>query len=164
MNLHMFEDNGTARNLIISRQLGIFGSLIVSVVLAVSLFPNASAASARAKILDEARQDFQENCVACHGADATGSGTLGGRLVRAPKDLTEISARNGGTYPFWRIFEIIAGETQVEGHDTFQMPEYSKRMRGDDFAPGYLPAHVRILSLTHYLESIQKDRKEAGGH
>jgi hypothetical protein len=28
-------------------------------------------------------------------------------------------------------------------------------MKREDFQPGYNPAHVRILELTHYLESIQ---------
>lgn len=28
-------------------------------------------------------------------------------------------------------------------------------MKGDDTKPGYLPAHLRVLVLTHYLESIQ---------
>lgn len=130
--------------------------IVVVFLLALTLFSRVSAAGARDKILEEGRQDFEENCVACHGADATGRGELGVRLVRPPKDLTAISARNGGTYPFWRIFDIIAGEKPTEGHETFQMPHYSKRMRGEDFAPGYLPSHVRILALTHYLESIQQ--------
>lgn len=115
----------------------------------------AAGPGARAKILEEGRQDFEENCIACHGTDATGTGELSEKLIWPPKDLTQISARNGGSFPFWRMFEIIAGEQKVEGHKTFQMPLYSKRMRGDDFKPGYLPSHVRILELTHYLESIQ---------
>jgi hypothetical protein len=35
------------------------------------------------------------------------------------------------------------------------MPEYADRMKGDNFKPGYHQAHVRILQLTHYLESLQ---------
>ncbi len=130
--------------------------LLAIFLLALTLFSRVSAAGTREKVLEEGRQDFEENCVACHGADATGRGRLGVHLVKPPKDLTTIAARNEGVYPFWRIFEIIAGEKPVEGHETFQMPQYSKRMRGDDFAPGYLPSHVRILELTHYLESIQQ--------
>lgn len=158
----MFANKSTSQN---SAALGHFWIFVVfllaSFLLVMALFSRGSAAGARAKVLDEGRQDFQENSVACHGSDATGSGKLGERLIEPPKDLTEISSRNGGAYPFWKIFEIISGEKQVEGHETFQMPQYSKRMRGDDFAPGYQPTHVRILSLTHYLESIQKEHDGA---
>lgn len=141
------------------RHLWTWGVLLFLLfVLALALFSRVSAAGsgARDRILQDGRQDFEENCVACHGADATGKGELGEHLIRPPKDLTEITVRYGGAYPFWRIFDIIAGEKEVEGHKTFQMPLYSQRMRGDDFKPGYLPSHVRILELTHYLESIQK--------
>lgn len=126
--------------------------------LLVLLLARAAAADiARNKVLAEGQEDYAENCVACHGADGTGTGDLGQVLVRPPKDLTTIAQRNGGTFPFWQIFDIIAGEKEMPGHETFQMPQYFGRMRGQDFAPGYLPAHVRILELTHYLESIQKE-------
>lgn len=131
-------------------------ALLLLVVTIVSFARAAEAgAGARSKILEEGRQDFEENCIACHAADATGKGEIAEHLIRPPKDLTAIATRNGGEFPFWRIFDIIAGEEKVEGHKTFQMPKYSQRMRGDDFKPGYLPSHVRVLELTHYLESIQ---------
>lgn len=107
-------------------------------------------------VIDEGRMEFEENCTACHGKDGTGTGELAAKLVKPPKDLTTIAQRNSGTFPFWRVFEIVSGETPVAGHETFQMPEYSKRMRAQENAPGYLPAYVRVLELTHYVESIQK--------
>ena len=134
----------------------VWAFLLVVVLLVVLARAAAAEGGARGKILADGRQDYEENCVACHGADATGTGELGPKLVKPPKDLTAIAARQGGEFPFWRVFDIIAGEKDVVGHDTFQMPKYSTRMRGDDFKPGYLPAHVRVLELTHYIESIQK--------
>jgi mono/diheme cytochrome c family protein len=128
---------------------------LLVLMMASVLFPRVADAGARETILQEGRQDFEENCVACHAADATGRGKLAEHLLQPPKDLTTIAARSGGEFNFWRIFDIISGEVEVEGHKTFQMPKYSKRMRGDDFKPGYLPSHVRVLELTHYLESIQ---------
>jgi mono/diheme cytochrome c family protein len=116
----------------------------------------ANASESKRAVLGDGRMEFEENCTACHGKDGTGTGELAVKLVKPPKDLTAIAARNGGAFPFWQVFEIIAGETPVAGHDTFQMPQYSKRMRAQEGAPGFLPAHVRVLELTHYLESIQK--------
>jgi mono/diheme cytochrome c family protein len=125
-------------------------------VLLVILARAAAAEDVQSRVLTDGRQDYEENCIACHGADATGMGELGKKLIKPPKDLTGIATRSGGQFPFWRVFDIIAGEVEVVGHETFQMPDYFARMRGEERKPGYLPAHVRILELTHYLESIQK--------
>lgn len=130
-------------------------ALISMGLLAAAAFA-ANASDSKRAVLDDGRMEFEENCTACHGKDGTGTGELAVKLVKPPKDLTAIAARNGGTFPFWQVFEIIAGETPVAGHDTFQMPQYSKRMRAQEGEPGFLPAHVRVLELTHYLESIQK--------
>lgn len=128
--------------------------LVVAGVLAGAM--PAAAESAREKIFSEARQDYEETCMACHGADATGQGDLAEHLIKPPKDLTAIASRSNGAFPFWRVFDIIAGEEKVPGHETFHMPQYSERMAGQAREHDYLPAHVRILELTHYLESIQK--------
>lgn len=125
-------------------------------LLAALILYSPGAADSRKAVLDEGRMEFEENCVACHAQDGTGQGELAAKLVKPPKDLTAIAERNDGTFPFWRVFAIIAGEAQVPGHDTFQMPNYAQRMRGQESAPGFLAAHVRVLELAHYLESIQK--------
>jgi mono/diheme cytochrome c family protein len=110
----------------------------------------------RKAVLDIGREEFQESCAACHGADASGRGELANKLVKPPKDLTMIAERNGGTFPFWMIFDIIAGDTTVEGHDSSQMPLFSQRMRGQESTGVFPPAPLRVLGLTHYLESIQE--------
>ncbi len=115
----------------------------------------AGESAARTKLFAEGKQEYEENCVACHGADGKGVGELGVKLFKPPKDLTAISAANGGTFPFWHVFDIIAGDKPVEGHDTIHMPKYFERLKQQDYQPGYLPAHVRVLELTHYVESLQ---------
>jgi mono/diheme cytochrome c family protein len=110
----------------------------------------------RKAMLDIGREEFQESCAACHGADASGRGELANKLVKPPKDLTMIAENNGGTFPFWRVFDIIAGDTKVEDHDTSQMPLFSERMRGQESAGVLPPAPLRVLALTHYIESIQE--------
>ncbi len=81
---------------------------------------------------------------------------LADKLVKPPKDLTKLAQQNGGTFPFWRVFDIIAGDTTVEGHDTSQMPLFSRRKRGQEAAGVFPPAPLRVLALMHYLESIQE--------
>jgi mono/diheme cytochrome c family protein len=107
------------------------------------------------KVLEEGAEDYKESCAACHGADAKGGGDLGGKLFKKPVDLTLLAQQNGGLFPFRRVFDAIAGDVPVEGHDTMHMPKYAERMKREDFEPGYNRAHLRILELTHYLESIQ---------
>ena len=73
--------------------------------------------------------------------------------MKPPKDLTRLAEQNGGTLPFWKVFDIIVGDTTVEGHDTSQMPLFSQRMRGQEAAGVFPLAPLRVLALTHYLES-----------
>ena len=101
--------------------------------------------------------DFRFHCVACHGHDGRGDGTMAEILAVPPADLTGIALRNGGSFPFWRVYTIISGEMAMAGHQTFQMPGYWRRFERDENKPGYLPAHLRILLLTHYLASIQAE-------
>ena len=131
---------------------------VCSVVLALSGLNSlaAQAQESRRAILNEGRMEFEENCAACHGKDGTGRGEISAHLAIPPKDLTTFAQRNGGVFPFWPVFEVIAGEKPIPGHDTLDMPLFSKRMRAQEGHPGFLPAHVRVLEVTHYLESLQK--------
>ncbi len=132
--------------------------LLVAALVLLALFSKSAAADsgAKAQILADGLQEYQENCQSCHGADLAGGGPLSAKLVKPPKDLTDISKANGGRYPFWRVFAIISGESAVSGHDTHQMPDFYASLKKQEGRPGFLPAHVRILELTHYLESVQK--------
>ena len=86
----------------------------------------------RSAVLNDGRQEFQENCVACHGQNGTGKGELAAKLIKPPKDLTTIAKANGGEFPFWRVFEIVAGDRPVPGHETTQMPLFSRRFRSHE--------------------------------
>lgn len=88
----------------------------------------AASSTTWTKVIEEGAEDFKESCAACHGADARGGGDLGGKLFKKPADLTAMSERNGGVFPFRRVFDIIAGDVPVEGHDTMHMPKYAERI------------------------------------
>lgn len=108
------------------------------------------------QVISEGKSDYDWHCAACHGDKGKGDGPMAKMLIKPPADLTAIADANGGAFPFWRVYRIIAGKTPVPGHETFQMPDFWSRFRGDEKAWGFLPPHVRILELTHYLESIQE--------
>ena len=108
-------------------------------------------------VINAGKEDFEWQCAPCHGADGTGNGPMAKQLIKPPSNLTLIAKNNGGTFPFWRIYRIISGKQEVPGHETFQMPEFWKRFAGAEYAFGFLPPHVRVLMLTHYLETIQQE-------
>lgn len=107
------------------------------------------------KVIADGREDYELHCAACHGPRGRGDGEMAELLVVAPTDLTRIADDAGGAFPFWRIYKVIEGREPVKGHETFQMPLFDNRFRRDESKPGYLPAHIRVLLLTHYVESLQ---------
>jgi mono/diheme cytochrome c family protein len=110
----------------------------------------------RARVVAEAAEDYTLYCAACHGDQGRGDGELASVLVKPASDLTGIAGRYDG-FPFWRIYAMVAGDEPVPGHDTFQMPQFAERMKSDEEKPGFYPAHIRVLLLTHYLESLQPE-------
>lgn len=108
------------------------------------------------QIISEGKNDYEWQCASCHGASGKGDGPMAKILVTPPADLTTIAKSNGGTFPFWRIYRVISGKTKVPGHETFQMPGFWKRFGDQEWEFGLLPPHVRILELTHYIESLQE--------
>jgi mono/diheme cytochrome c family protein len=111
---------------------------------------DASAAKAGAKL-------YRTHCATCHGPSGKGDGPMAGRLRVVPPDLTAVSRRNGGKFPFERVYRIIDGREVVEGHGGSGMPIW-----GDAFLEekeGYSAEKVkeRITQLASYLASIQSE-------
>jgi hypothetical protein len=105
------------------------------------------------------QQEFRHACAVCHGLGGKGESvmtTLNLLTVR-PTDLTQVSKRHQGQFPFWQVYRIIDGREEVKGHGTrdmpiggevFRQPEGGKR--GDETC-----ATGRILALVYYIQSIQ---------
>ena len=94
-------------------------------------------------------------CAVCHGKAADGHGPMAPILKTRVPNLTEIAKRNGGTFPFDRVQDTIAGTEQKGlGHGTREMPIwgpiFSQVTTDQDFGK------VRIHNLAKYLESIQR--------
>lgn len=136
----------------------LLGGIALPLALAWGAAPSRAEASApgQAEILAEGRDLYDWHCANCHGSGGRGDGRMASVLVIPPSDLTAIASRNGGVFPFWRIYRVVDGGQPVKGHETFQMPRFWERFQRDEGKPGYLPAHVRVLLLTHFLESLQK--------
>ena len=106
----------------------------------------------------DGRTAFMDNCAACHGADATGNGPMARNLAVTPPDLTQITARNGGTFPRDAVMSKIDGYG-TGGHDS-AMPEFGAGDMGDTViveSNGLgTPVPLKLLMLTDYVESLQR--------
>jgi mono/diheme cytochrome c family protein len=109
------------------------------------------------EVVADGRADFELHCQACHGAGGRGDGPMAALLVVPPSDLTAIAAANDGAFPFWRVYAQIEGKSPVKGHETFQMPIFGERLERDVGRPGFLAPHLRVLLLTHFVESLQAE-------
>ena len=101
---------------------------------------------------------YDRNCAVCHGPEGKGDGGAANVLTVKPADLTQISQRNGGNFPFWRVYGVIDGREEVKGHGTRDMPIWGEMFRQQE---GGKPvdetqAMGRILVIVYYIQSIQE--------
>ncbi|MFQ5792371.1 MAG: c-type cytochrome [Acidobacteriota bacterium] len=100
------------------------------------------------------RSSYRIYCGSCHGKKAKGDGPLAEGLKIRPADLTEISKRNGGEFPFDMVLRVIDGRKKVKGHGSAEMPVWGNAFLTTDTEE---QAQERIRQLTHFLWSIQVD-------
>ncbi len=122
---------------------------------AVMFFSAQAALASEEEVLRDGKEEYQVYCVACHGEQGKGDGRMAEILLVKPSDLTEIAKRNGGVFPFWQVYGVVEGSVPVKGH--LYMPDWERRFRADEAKPGYTRSYLRILTLTHYLETIQAE-------
>ena len=103
---------------------------------------------------------YEDNCMVCHGQGGKGDGvmvTFGLLTIPAPA-LTQLSKKNNGQFPFWKVYRVIDGREDVKGHGTRDMPIWGEEFRMDVGNSTMLQTEVRgrILSLVYYLQSLQE--------
>jgi len=54
---------------------------------------------------------YMAYCASCHGADGKGNGPAAAALKVAPTNLTQLAAKNGGTFPDAHIMQVIKGDS-----------------------------------------------------
>jgi mono/diheme cytochrome c family protein len=112
------------------------------------------------EVVELGKREFLQSCATCHGVDGKGNGPSASFLNVKPSDLTQLSKNHGGVFLFWRTYEKIRGEDEnpIRAHGTREMPIWGERFRFEPSASEEQKSGVRgrILSLVHYLESIQE--------
>jgi len=108
---------------------------------------------------DAGRLEYMYNCSACHGDTARGDCPVARYLNVETPSLTTLSQQNDGVFPLLHVIQVIDGRSGVGPHGTL-MPIWGERFMANEIGDaGPYGAEVivrgRILSLAHYLESLQ---------
>ena len=122
--------------------------------------PPGTAVAQQEDIVAVGHQEFRHACAVCHGLGGTGESvmtTLNLLTVR-PTDLTQLSKKHQGHFPFWQMYRIIDGREEVKGHGTRDMPIWGEVFRQPHGGKRVEETAVigRILALVYYLQSIQE--------
>ena len=112
---------------------------------------------------DRGKYEYDMHCAVCHGPDGKGHGPFAQELKLSVSDLTTLAKKNGGVFPFMRVFETIDGTQSVTGHGSRQMPIWGPRYKaevGESVAEDYRSepeafVRARILALTEYVYRLQ---------
>jgi mono/diheme cytochrome c family protein len=126
------------------------GTLLLGVTPSVGLAQQEEVAKA-------GRPAYEQNCAVCHGREGKGDGGAMNLLTVKPADLTQLSKNKNGTFPFWRVYRVIDGREEIQGHGTRDMPIWGQEFRLQAGSSSMAESQVRgrILELVYYLESIQ---------
>ena len=85
---------------------------------------------------------------------------MAAQLGIQPADLTQLSKKNGGEFPFSSTYQFIDGREEVKEKGPRAMPiwgaEFHKEA-GSENPEAETRVRERILRLVYYLQSIQKD-------
>jgi len=101
------------------------------------------------------RQMYDAYCASCHGQGGKGNGPAASALKMPPTDLTQLAAKNGGTFPEAHVAEVIKGDSMMPAHGSKEMPVWGPvflNLAHNDPAV----AQLRVRNLTRYVAGMQQ--------
>ncbi len=98
---------------------------------------------------------FNAYCTSCHGPIAEGDGPLAASLRVTPADLTMITKKNDGTFPFEAVKKKIDGTEKVKGQGSSDMPIWGKAFKKVDETSTDEQIQDKVAALAHYVKSLQ---------
>ncbi|WFP78312.1 c-type cytochrome [Mesorhizobium sp. WSM4906] len=117
--------------------------------------------AAAAQEMSNGEQEYLNSCAVCHGVDGKGDGPMADVLRKRPADLTTLTRRNGGEFPYWRVYSTIDGRGLVPEHGERDMPVWGNQFLPDDvkrYGPygGEAVTTERIHNLAGYVQTLQR--------
>jgi mono/diheme cytochrome c family protein len=98
------------------------------------------------EVAEAGKIPYRQYCAVCHGLDGRGKGHMAKLLKVQPADLTQLSAKHEGFFPFWDVYRAIDGRKEIWGHGPRDMPIWGtvfKQEDGPDLG-AELQAHARM--------------------
>jgi mono/diheme cytochrome c family protein len=103
------------------------------------------------------KHDFDTLCAPCHGITGTGEGR---DLTEAnPPDITQLSRRNGGKFPFEEVYRTVDGRDMKGSHKRFGMPfwgDYLQKQDQKNTPVSDAAVKQRITAIVRFVETLQK--------
>ncbi|MGE0823244.1 MAG: cytochrome c [Candidatus Binatia bacterium] len=137
--------------------IAIWQALILSLVLGAGV---GQSLAQEEQILARGETHYLRYCAVCHGETGKGGGLLAEYLKILPTDLTQLSKKHQGEFPFWQVYRIIDGREEVKGHGTRNMPIWGEELRISE--PKAQPEFVedliagRVWQMILYIRSLQE--------
>ena len=114
--------------------------------------------------VDFGKREFENHCSVCHGWEGKADGPYAYAQLLKTKipDLTTLSKKNNGVFPFQHVYQVIDGTEDLKAHGTREMPIWGTAYKADIEeayfdVPFYSEAYVRahILALIDYINRLQ---------
>ena len=131
------------------------GLLILSAVVACfgQAQQNVKKVAAKPTVSVAGKDLFHQYCAVCHGTDGRGAGPAAAAMKTSPTDLTQISRKNGGSFPEERMMRLLRGEQTVTAHGSQDMPVWGAVF--NNMSPNLEMSQARMHGLLQYLEDMQ---------
>ena len=131
---------------------------------AMLLFAGGAAAQSKAaasqdqfppNFVPSGKEMFKLYCAACHGMNAKGHGPARAALKVPAADLTTLTKRHGGEFPYDLVTNVLRFGPGVAAHGSSDMPTWGGIFQ---YMDNYNQAVVqkRIKNLCDYLVSLQE--------
>ena len=127
-----------------------------------ALFCGGPGSSVAAEPADIGKNEYESNCILCHGKDLKG-GPYASLLNVTPPDLSRLSKNNGGVFPFESVYSVIEGRKEVKAHGSSEMLIWGKDYQLKAAEHYFEMQHNanssvrgRLLALIDYLNRMQQ--------
>lgn len=98
---------------------------------------------------------YRAYCADCHGEKGKGGGPVVPVLKVVPPDLTTLTKRNSGTFPYDHVYKTIDGDAAPAAHGSREMPIWGPVFR--DMGKGHKgEAKLRMKNLASFVASLQE--------
>jgi mono/diheme cytochrome c family protein len=124
------------------------------VLLALAAF--AGAGSSGASDGQSGADLYRTYCVACHGAEGKGDGSLARSLRTPPTDLTLMARSNQGVFPHELVRRIVDGRQKVPGHGGGDMPAWGEAFSRTREGADEEEIAKKVDELVKHVESLQR--------